>query len=147
MFISLHFQATLSVILLSYLIPTMTLSASFELFGCLLLQGLCGMCFGLFLSVQCQRRDQVIQLGIGAVLPTLILSGTLWPREAMPELLEALSDVLPVTATCDLAKAIVLKNGALLTTNALQSGIFIPISWSIFFIFVCGFNVQSWLLK
>lgn len=125
--------------------PEMSFSESLQLLGCLLIQGLCGMCFGLFLSVQCQRRDQVIQLGIGAVLPTLILSGTLWPREAMPELLQALSDVLPVTATCDLAKAIVLNNGHS-SLNALPFGIFVPICWSVFFILVCGLNINSWLL-
>ena len=63
----------------------LTLPSASSLLGLLLLQGITGMFFGLLISTYKHRRDQVIQIGMSAVLPSLILSGTLWPREGMPE--------------------------------------------------------------
>lgn len=96
------------------------------------------------MSVHCQTRDQVIQVGIASVLPTLVLSGTLWPREAMPELLQSFAMVMPVTATCQAASNLVLKGSASFVQYLL--GLVIPLVWSGLFLLGSGLSLKSWLM-
>nr|CAI5849586.1 unnamed protein product [Callosobruchus analis] len=49
-----------------------------------LLQGLCGMCFGFVISAVCSQERNAIQLALGSFYPAILLSGVMWPIEAMP---------------------------------------------------------------
>ena len=62
---------------------------------------LLGMALGLFLSAFAQTEFQAVQFMPAFVLPQLLLSGLLVPRERMAPLLEWLSDVLPLTYAYD----------------------------------------------
>ncbi len=53
-----------------------------------MLQAICGMCLGLFVTALCRSREQIIQIGMAIVFPTMILSGVIWPRESMPNSLQ-----------------------------------------------------------
>lgn len=47
----------------------------------LLLQGFCGMSYGLALSAGSDDETQVLQTAIGSVFPAMIMSGIIWPLE------------------------------------------------------------------
>jgi ABC-2 type transport system permease protein len=67
---------------------------------------LLGMALGLFLSAFAQTEFQAVQFMPAFVLPQILLAGLLVPRERMAGLLEAISDVMPLTYAYDaLARA------------------------------------------
>ena len=52
-----------------------------------ILQGICGMAFGLLVSALCDNEQDAIQLALGSFYPNLLLSGIIWPLEGMPQYL------------------------------------------------------------
>ena len=44
-----------------------------------ILQGICGMAFGLVISALCDNEQDAIQLALGSFYPNLLLSGIIWP--------------------------------------------------------------------
>jgi ABC-2 type transport system permease protein len=58
---------------------------------------LLGMSLGLFLSAFAQTEFQAVQFMPAFVLPQILLAGLLVPRDKMAELLEWISNVLPLT--------------------------------------------------
>jgi ABC-2 type transport system permease protein len=62
---------------------------------------LLGMAFGLFLSAFAQTEFQAVQFMPAFVLPQILLSGLLVPRDKMAEALELVSAFLPLTYAYD----------------------------------------------
>jgi ABC-2 type transport system permease protein len=62
---------------------------------------LLGMALGLFLSAFATTEFQAIQFMPAVLFPQILLAGLLIPRELMPEGLEAVSAVLPITYAYD----------------------------------------------
>lgn len=60
-----------------------------------------GMAFGLFLSAFARTEFQAVQFLPAFLLPQLLLSGLLTPRDSMPRALQLLADVLPMTYAFD----------------------------------------------
>ena len=60
-----------------------------------------GMALGLFMSAFAQTEFQAVQAMPAFVLPQLLLSGLIVPREAMAPVLESISWVLPLTYAFD----------------------------------------------
>jgi ABC-2 type transport system permease protein len=83
-----------------------------------------GMALGLLLSAFAQTEFQAVQFMPAFVLPQILLSGLLVPRERMADALEWASDVLPLTYAYDaLARATADDLGARLAADvAVVSG-------------------------
>ncbi len=84
-----------------------------------LLQGSCGMAFGLMISAICEEENSATMLALGSFYPNLLLvsskftiklqtievtnsifslkSGTVWPTQAMPVFMRYFSYLLPQT--------------------------------------------------
>jgi len=62
-----------------------------------LVQGLCGMCYGLVVSSLCDEETSAIHLALGSFYPNLLLSGVLWPMEGMSVYLRYIAYFLPQT--------------------------------------------------
>jgi ABC-2 type transport system permease protein len=60
-----------------------------------------GMALGLFLNAFAQTEFQAVQFMPAVILPQLFLAGLFVPREAMPDALQTISDVLPFTYAYD----------------------------------------------
>ncbi|MCD4532607.1 ABC transporter permease [Nocardioides sp. cx-169] len=60
-----------------------------------------GTALGLFVSAFAQTEFQAVQFMPAVVVPQILLCGLLVPREAMPDLLGAVSDVLPLSYAVD----------------------------------------------
>jgi ABC-2 type transport system permease protein len=65
---------------------------------------LLGMALGLFLSAFASTEFQAVQFMPAVILPQLLLCGLLVPRERMARVLEAVSNVLPMTYAVDALK-------------------------------------------
>jgi ABC-2 type transport system permease protein len=83
---------------------------------------LLGMALGLFVSAFASSEFQAVQFMPAVVIPQLLLSGLIVPRERMADLLEWVSAALPLTYAYD-ALAQVTQDGALDVSLAADVGI------------------------
>jgi ABC-2 type transport system permease protein len=65
-----------------------------------------GTALGLFVSAFAQTEFQAVQFMPAVVIPQLLLCGLFVPREAMPRVLEVISDVLPLSYAVDAMRAV-----------------------------------------
>ena len=69
---------------------------------------------GLFISTLGRNQAQVTQTAFLFLLPNVLLSGFMFPREAMPPAAQAVGALLPLTYYLQLIRGIVLKGNGLL---------------------------------
>jgi ABC-2 type transport system permease protein len=77
------------------------------LLSILFLLGSLGM--GLLISTVSQTQGQAIQVAMFVILPTMLLSGFMFPREMMPFLVQQLSLLVPLTYYLQILRGIFLK--------------------------------------
>jgi ABC transporter DrrB family efflux protein len=70
---------------------------------------LCGLALGLFVSTVARTQLQAMQLAFVIMLPSVLLSGFLFPRAEMPSVIRALSACLPVTYFVEILRGVVLR--------------------------------------
>ncbi|MGE0440392.1 MAG: ABC transporter permease [Gemmatimonadales bacterium] len=68
---------------------------------------------GLIVSAAVQRQAQAMQLGFFYLLPNILLSGFMFPREAMPEPAQWIGAALPLTYYLTMLRGILLKGAGL----------------------------------
>jgi ABC-2 type transport system permease protein len=64
---------------------------------------------GLLISNIAKNQMQAFQMSFFVLLPSIMLSGFLFPREAMPAIIYYLSNVIPLTFYLVIIRGIVLK--------------------------------------
>ncbi|UWG95740.1 ABC transporter permease [Dehalobacter sp. DCM] len=64
---------------------------------------------GIMISNIAKTQMQAFQMSFFIMLPSILLSGFLFPRDAMPRIIYYLSDVIPLTYYLDIIRGIVLK--------------------------------------
>jgi ABC-2 type transport system permease protein len=70
---------------------------------------LASVAIGLFVSTLVQNQAQAMQLGFLFLLPNILLSGFMFPREAMPEPAQWLGAALPLTYFLRVMRGILLR--------------------------------------
>lgn len=78
-----------------------------------LLQGMSGTTIGLLISSLCRTQQDATQIALGIFYPNMILSGILWPLEAMPRVLRYISYILPQTLACEAMRSILMRGWGL----------------------------------
>jgi ABC-2 type transport system permease protein len=68
---------------------------------------------GLFISTVVSTQAQAMQLGFLFLLPNILLSGFMFPREAMPALAQWIGAALPLTYFLEVLRGILLKGSGL----------------------------------
>lgn len=63
---------------------------------------------GLWISTFASTRDAALQLSMGTVIPTFLLSGYIFPIESMPRLFQWISLLIPTTWMIDAARGVIL---------------------------------------
>ncbi len=64
---------------------------------------------GLMISNIAQNQMQAFQMSFFVMLPSILLSGFMFPRAAMPKIIYYISNVIPLTYYLDIIRGIVLK--------------------------------------
>lgn len=77
------------------------------------LDALLGLAIGLFVSSFAKTEFQAIQFLPVVLLPQLLLSGLLSPRDQMPQFLEWISKVLPLSYAIDATRKVALGVGSI----------------------------------
>jgi ABC-2 type transport system permease protein len=73
-----------------------------------------GTALGLFVSAFARTEFQAVQFMPALVVPQILLCGLFLPREAMPRVLEAVSDVLPLSYAVDAMTGVSTRTGSAL---------------------------------
>ena len=68
------------------------------------------LALGLFLSTIAKTQQQAMQLAFLIILPTILLSGYMFPFQAMPKPAQWIGSILPVTHFLRIVRGVVLKN-------------------------------------
>ena len=74
---------------------------------------LANLAIGLFVSTVVATQAQAMQLGFLLLLPNILLSGFMFPREAMPEPAQWIGAALPLTYFLEVMRGILLKGTGL----------------------------------
>lgn len=75
----------------------------------MLLVGLAGMVYGLWISTVADREVDAIQIAVGTFFPVMVISGVLWPLEGMPVGLRYFSLAFPTTWGVKAMRSILLR--------------------------------------
>lgn len=68
---------------------------------------------GLFLSTVAQTQFQAMQMAIVTMLPSILMSGFMFPFEGMPAVAQGIAQVLPLTHFNEIIRGIVLRGASL----------------------------------
>jgi len=64
---------------------------------------------GILISNLAKNQMQAFQMSFFVMLPSILLSGFLFPRDAMPKIIYWISQLIPLTYYLDIIRGIVLK--------------------------------------
>lgn len=98
-----------------------------------LLQSACGMAFGLMISAMTKEEVSATMLALGSFYPNLLLSGTVWPTQAMPDAMRYFAYLLPQTLPIESLRYI-LSRGWDITYPEVATGFAVTIVWTTFFL-------------
>jgi ABC-2 type transport system permease protein len=70
---------------------------------------ICSLAMGMLISTISKTQLQAMQASIALLLPSVLLSGFMFPREAMPKLVYYISCILPMTYFLEILRGIIVK--------------------------------------
>ncbi|NMM63201.1 ABC transporter permease [Clostridium sp. P21] len=70
---------------------------------------ICSLAMGMLISTVAKNQLQAMQASIALLLPSVLLSGFMFPRESMPKLIYYISNVLPMTYFLQILRGIIVK--------------------------------------
>ena len=106
-------QTTLILLLGYWLFDVPIAGSLIDLYlGALLFIG-ASLSLGLFLSTVAQTQFQAMQMAIVTMLPSILMSGFMFPFEGMPAVAQGIAQVLPLTHFNEIIRGIVLRGAAL----------------------------------
>ncbi|KAI2799937.1 hypothetical protein BLOT_012148 [Blomia tropicalis] len=92
------------------------------------IQSFCGMCFGLMVSAISDTENTATMLSLGIFYPIMLLSGAVWPIEAMNDYLRYFSCILPATIPTSSMRSIMVR-GWSITHFEVYSGFLVTLIW------------------
>lgn len=70
---------------------------------------ICALAIGILISSIAQNQLQAMQIALLTILPSILLTGFMFPREAMPRSIQLLSNIIPATYFINILRGIILK--------------------------------------
>lgn len=70
---------------------------------------ICALAIGILISTISKTQLQAMQLSVVTILPSVLLSGFVFPREAMPKIIQLLGYALPLTYFLNILRGIITK--------------------------------------
>src|SRR5260221_14707135 len=74
---------------------------------------LAALSLGLLISTLAQNQGQALQFTLLITLPSILMSGFVFPRDTMPGVLYLVSEAIPVTSFLDIIRGIVVRGAGL----------------------------------
>jgi ABC-type multidrug transport system permease subunit len=79
----------------------------------LLLLGSVGMSFGLLISARAKAETEAVQMALSSFFPMILLSGIIWPVQAIPSYISWLSYSLPTTWAATAMRSVMIRGWSL----------------------------------
>ncbi|MCS5536074.1 MAG: ABC transporter permease [Candidatus Poseidoniales archaeon] len=111
------------------------------LFALCLLLGWASMCLGLAVSSKAKSEFQAMQLNMPMLFPAMLLSGILWPVEALPGWLQPVSWVLPPTWTAEACRSIMVRGWGL-ESSSVQMAFLVNAVFGILMLFIASRTIR-----
>ena len=105
------------------------------------LQSICGMVMGLFISAVSDTENTATMLAIGLFYPGLLLSGTMWPLNAMNKWLRSFSTILPQTLPIQSMRVLMIRGWGFNYWEVVQ-GFVMSIIWIIIYLVLSVFAIK-----
>lgn len=109
-YVVIGFYDFIIILILSYLMFGVAIKGSLLLLillGSVFLIGALAM--GMLISTVAKSQLQAMQAAMLFILPSVLLSGFMFPREAMPKLIYAISSTFPITYFLEILRGIIVK--------------------------------------
>ena len=97
------------------------------------LLGLVGMLYGLFISTVSPEEAHAMQMALGSFFPVLLLSGVIWPLEAIPTGLNYISMMLPTTWAAEAMRSLMLRGWGI-DHRAVWGAYLVVLGWILLFL-------------
>jgi ABC-2 type transport system permease protein len=113
----LLFAVLQTMVLFFYLIYVLNVNYYGDLWQIIVFQVLIGIgavCMGIFFSILAKNEFQMVQFIPMIIVPQIFLCGLLWPVSQMPDYLQWLANVLPMTYGVSGIRALMLQGQGLL---------------------------------
>ena len=111
------------------------------LFALCLLLGWASMCLGLAVSSKAKSEFQAMQLNMPMLFPAMLLSGILWPVEALPGWLQPVSWALPPTWTAEACRSIMVRGWGL-ESSSVQMAFLVNAVFGILMLFIASRTIR-----
>lgn len=96
---------------------------------------------GIFLSTFARTELQIMQFIPLVIVPQGLLSGMLWPVERLPDILQAIAHVLPMTYAVEALREVMLK-GADLSSSVVQLDLAVLAGIALFFVVLAAGTIK-----
>lgn len=109
-YVLIGFYDFIIILILSYILFGVAVKGSILLLillGSIFLVGALAM--GMLISAVSKTQLQAMQMAVLFILPSVLLSGFMFPREAMPKLIYAISCTFPITYFLEILRGIIVK--------------------------------------
>ena len=118
-----------------------SVGSPFLAFVIALLLSLGAVNLGIFLSTFARTELQVIQFIPLVIVPQALLCGILWPIERLPDVLQAIAHVLPLTYAVEGLREVMLK-GADLSSRTVQIDVAVLAGIALFFLVLASGTIK-----
>ena len=98
------------------------------------------LALGLVISTLAQNQLQSMQMTIFVLLPSILMSGFMFPFDGMPQPVQMIAKILPATHFMDMIRGVVLRDASL---YELRGGILWMIGFAAFGLLAATFEVQE----
>ena len=96
---------------------------------------------GIFLSTFARTELQIVQFIPIVILPQGLLGGIFWPIDRLPDVLQAIAHLLPVTYAVDALREVMLK-GADLGSSAVQTDLLVLAGIAVLFVLLGALTIK-----
>eukprot|EP01133_Synstelium_polycarpum_P005269 gene5269-6105_t len=108
----------------------------------LIILGFVGMSLGLVISSIAKIETEAIQLSLATFFPALLLSGVMWPVQAIPKWFIWLSWSLPTTWAAEALRDIMIRGASITFTNVWKAYL-IVLSWAVGLMILASLLLQE----
>ena len=96
---------------------------------------------GIFLSTFARTELQIVQFIPIVIVPQGLLGGVFWPIDRLPDVLQAIAHVLPVTYAVDALREVMLK-GSDLGSGAVQTDVAVLVGIALAFVLLAALTIK-----
>lgn len=146
-----HFSAHTMILLLQTVLMLLVAVLGFGVevqgsvllvFFFLILLGGVGMALGLIISTVAHDEVAAIQYAMALFFPTLLLSGILWPVQAIPWWFRPISMALPTTWTAEAMRSIMIRGWGF-SFDVIWQALLVDLAWFVGFMVIAVFLLRT----